>query len=129
MATIVVAIASVVVSVVSLASQDGGPNMGSAPAPANYYQYDEDGNLTSAQTWNADKHAFESKENPEPSKPGVSIQGHSLTADEAKYTWSRASEEVTADKVKQWGDREYWNEDARQGYEEAVGEREVELSN
>ena len=92
MATIVVAIASVVVSVVSLASQDGGPNMGSAPAPANYYQYDEDGNLTSAQTWNADKHAFEYRENPEPSKPGVSTQGYSLSEEEDRQAWSAAEQ-------------------------------------
>src|SRR4030067_3250884 len=93
MATTVVAIAavaSVVVSVVSLASQDGGPNMGSAPAPANYYQYDEDGNLTSAQTWNADKHAFEYRENPEPSKPGVRTQGYSLSEKEDRQAGSGA---------------------------------------
>src|SRR3989337_183063 len=74
MATTVVAIAavaSVVVSGGSMTRGGGSPDMGSAPAPANYYQYDEDGNLTSAQTWNADKHAFESKENPEPSKEAV----------------------------------------------------------
>lgn len=62
----VAAVASVAVSAISLSMQGDGPNMGAAPAPANYYQYDENGNLTSSSVWDADRHAFINRENPEP---------------------------------------------------------------
>jgi hypothetical protein len=48
----------------ALAGGPDAPNIPPAPAPASYYTYDADGNLTGSQVWDASKNAYVYREGP-----------------------------------------------------------------
>ncbi len=53
-------------AIYSASQSPGTPNVGPAPPPANYFSYDEDGNLASSQVWDEARGGYVSRINPEP---------------------------------------------------------------
>jgi hypothetical protein len=114
MAMTVMACAAVIAagaSVYSAMNQPGSPDIPPPPPPASAYEFDEDGNATTIQVWDAEKNAYITKKYPEPEEP-INPSNSGMTDENFKET----------DEYKAWAEKhQAWEE----GKEERAEEKQA----